>query len=317
MVTGAGGFIGKNLMAAISQVPCRILTLSRQAISSVQGIAELRPVRGDLLNLTSLDPLVSEAIDVVFHLAGQTSSKKSAEVPVDDLRANCQCTLELLEHLRRFGRKPTVVFASTATTVGLTSTRPTTEAIQERPLTLYDIHKLSAEHYIRYYAENGLINGASLRLTNVYGGGAAVSSADRGILNKVIARALRGEPIFVFKPGTWLRDYIYISDVIDALLSAGQFADRTGGRPYFVGSGEGTTVKDAFELVIERVARKTGVRSKLEYKNPPETLAPIEFRNFVADTSAFARETGWRPMHSLADGIDRTIVDLLNAKNDK
>ena len=108
-----------------------------------------------------------------------------------------------------------------------------------------------------------------------------------------------------------MRDYIYTEDVANAFLNCVSSIENTNGRYFVIGTGEGHTIFEAMSLVAERVALKTGIRAPLVHVEPPQPPAPIEARNFVADSSLFARTTGWQPRVSLAEGIDRTIEAVL------
>jgi nucleoside-diphosphate-sugar epimerase len=145
----------------------------------------------------------------------------------------------------------------------------------------------------------------------VYGPGPRSSSADRGVLNLMLRRALAGEALTVYGSGEHIRDYIYIEDVARAFLLAAANAERLEGRYFVLGSGRGYPIAEALNLVADRAALRTGQRVPVVHVDPPATLSPIEARNFVADTTAFRQATGWTAGVGLADGIDRTIETLL------
>lgn len=153
-------------------------------------------------------------------------------------------------------------------------------------MTVYDLHKLAAETYLKCYAADGVVRGAVLRLANLYGPGSS-SSPDRGVLAAMIRRALKGEALTIYGSGQYLRDYVYVEDVVQAFPLA-----------------------EAFSLVADRVARRTGCRVPVVHVEPSAGQAAIEARNFVADSSQFTRVTGWRARWSLAEGIDATIEAL-------
>ena len=248
-----------------------------------------------------------DGVDVVFHFAAQTSIYAAAEDPVSDLRTNVEGTLGLLEGIRKAGIRPTVVFAGTVTQAGLTERLPVNESAPDRPITVYDLSKLTAENYLKLYAGQGWLRGASLRLANVYGPGPQASGRDRGVLNKVIRHALEGKEVFVFGDGDYTRDYLFIEDAVNAFLLAGVNPENVNGRHFVIGSGRGIALKDAFALAMKKVAVKTGRKVRVSHKEPPQAMSPIEFRSFVADSSAFTNATGWRPQVDLREGIARTI----------
>ena len=317
LITGANGYIGSNIIKYLENIPCNIIMHTREITPvPVKCVAEFLNITGDIKNIETWDILLDHDIDVVFHLAGQTNVYEAENNPIDDLQANCEATLHLLEKLRAKGKNTRIIFASTATVVGLTTAIPTNEDHLERPITVYDVHKLTSEHYIRFYAENGWISGASLRLCNVYGKGIIGSATGRSILDQIMCKAIIGEQIYVYEPGTWLRDYIYIDDVVSAFLFAGLMSEQLGGNAFIIGSEESLCLNDVFNLVLQNINMKTGNSYKLKNIPAPNHLSPIEFRNYVSSATAFKQTTGWSAQTSLADGIDKT-VDFYLSKMDQ
>ena len=139
-----------------------------------------------------------------------------------------------------------------------------------------------------------------------------LSRADRGILNRMILRGLQGEAITVYGKGEQLRDYVFVEDVVQAFLAAGAAAEALQGGHYVIGSGQGHTIAEAFRLVADRVAARTGRNVPVNHVEPPAGAASIDSRNFVSDPSRFMKLTGWKPGHALAAGIDRTIEFCLH-----
>ena len=170
-----------------------------------------------------------------------------------------------------------------------------------------------AENYLIYYAQQEIVRGAALRLANVYGPGPESSSADRGVLNMMIRRALADEPLNIYGTGEYLRDYIFVEDVVQAFIQAAVHIDRVSGKYFVIGSGEGKTLKEAVHLVAERAALKTGKKVQIKHIEPPSPLHPIEFRNFIADPQRFCQATGFKIKYSLIEGIDRTIRSFDNS----
>jgi nucleoside-diphosphate-sugar epimerase len=247
---------------------------------------------------------------VVIHLAAQTSGAVAAEDPAADFHANVTPMRHLLASCRQRRVHPIVVFAGTATEAGIPSRLPVTEDEVDDPITAYDRHKLMAEDDLKAAASHGAVCGATLRLANVYGPGARGVRQDRDVMNRMIAAAMQGQPLTVHGTGEYLRDYVFIEDVVDAFLMAAAHPDRINGRHFIVGSGRGVTIREAFELVAARVEARTGRRVPVLTADPPGGLSDIQRRHFVADSSRFAAATGWRASWSLADGIDRTIEAL-------
>ena len=198
------------------------------------------------------------------------------------------------------------------TEAGIPTRLPVDETHPDTPITIYDLHKLMAESYLKYYSGQGIIQGAILRLANIYGPGPKSSSADRGVLNVMVRKALNGEPLTVYGKGDYLRDYVYVEDVARAFLMAGANIEPVNSQHFVIGSGQGCTLAEAFNLVAERVALKAGQPVPVTHVEPPTPQSPIEARNFVADTTRFWQATGWKARVSLTEGIDRTIDVFLS-----
>jgi nucleoside-diphosphate-sugar epimerase len=253
-----------------------------------------------------------EGIDIVYHFAAQTSVYVAWQDPVEDMEANVLPLLRLLETCRRKAWKPIILFSGTATEIGLTSDWPVDESVNDDPVTIYDLHKLSAEKYLRHYVREGLVQGAILRLANVYGPGPKSSNADRGVLNLMMRKAIRGEPLTIYGTGHYMRDYIFVEDAAEAFVQAAIHIEKTNGRHFLLGSGQGHTLSAAINLVAERAELKTGRRAPIQHVEPPSGLSPIESRNFVANITRFASATGWCPRVKLGEGIDRTLDYFLS-----
>jgi nucleoside-diphosphate-sugar epimerase len=314
LVTGGGGYLACGLVRALSTVSTTVIRLRRPGADRggtvpAGCVARIDDASGDVRD-PDLWSEILPGIDFVFHFAAQTSVRRADEDPLADLSANVRPMLLLLETCHRNHQAPVVLFAGTATQTGTPASVPVDETHPDAPATIYDLHKLVAEQCLEHYTRRGVVRGATLRLANVYGPGPASSSADRGVLNRMVRKALQGEPLTVYGSGEYLRDYVYVDDVTAAFLAAGTCIDRTQGRHFQVGSGTGHTVAQAINLVASRVALKTGSVVPVLHIEPPTPMHPIEARNFVADTTSFRAATDWSPRVSLAEGIDRTIVYL-------
>jgi nucleoside-diphosphate-sugar epimerase len=203
--------------------------------------------------------------------------------------------------------RPDIIFAGTVTQVGLTDKWPVDEKFKDNPITVYDINKLAAEKYLQYYSNQMGRRAATLRLVNVYGPGPASSNADRNILNAMVRKALKGEVLTIYGEGAFIRDYVYIDDVVRAFLIAGAKMDKLAGNYYVIGTGAGHSIKDMVNIVKGEAGRWTGKKVQVNHVPSPDSLSPIEFRNFIANTNAFKQATGWMAEVSLQEGIKRTV----------
>lgn len=313
LVTGGAGYLATNLLWLLRDTACHIVRVDRPgARFEVPSGCEctLEDVEVDVTDRGVWGRLLC-GVDVVFHFAAQTSVYVAERDPAKDLTINVMPMLAMLEACRSDGHRPIVLFSGTVTEAGLTECLPVGEECPDRPITVYDLHKWMAENYLKHFTRAGVVKGTTLRLANVYGPGPKSSSADRGVLNMMIRKALHGQELTVYGEGEFLRDYVHVQDVARAFLHAAAHIDKIAGGHFVIGSGEGNTIRQAITLVADRVGRRTGVRPPVVHVETPPSLSPIEFRNFIADTARFAEASGWRARWSLADGIDATIEEFL------
>lgn len=302
LITGASGYVGQALARELSERGARLRRATRSA--------QMEPLTADEQHLLSADYAESgfwsealEGIDIVFHLAAQTGLYAAEQDPLSDWRANVLPMLELISACHRRAVRPLVVFAGTATEVGLVDHWPAGEELPDAPLSIYDAHKLAAENYLKVACRQQRLDGVTLRLTNVYGPGRS-SNPQRGVLNMMVRRALAGQPLTIYGSGEYVRDYIYIDDVVDAFLAAPPAIQRLRGQHFLIGSGEGYTVASAVRLVAELV-QQLGLQPHVavQHVEGPADPSPLEMRHFVADITRYRSLTGWTSKHDLRTGL--------------
>lgn len=315
LITGASGFIGHALTSSLANIDCSLTRISRDSnkLLTLSGIAAVRDVEIDYADPAAWSELISD-VDIIFFLSAQTSSADANNDPDSDFQSNVLPLLNLLEACRESASKPMIVFASTATVVGLTPNFPVTEGLYENPITIYDIHKLCCEKYLSYYASKHYVTSCSLRLANVYGPGVSSSRADRGILNMMIRRATRKKNLTIYGDGLRLRDYSYISDIVSAFMAAAAHTDRTNGKVFNIGSGKGHTFIEAFSEITQSAKERLGEDVSVIHVDAPDDLDQIETRNYVADTTSFMKTTGWYALVDLKTGIQQTLDQFIENK---
>lgn len=308
LTTGSSGYIATSVHELLAEIDCTVVRHSRNPadLPRRSGRARFEDADGDLRSSGAWGGLLA-GVDVVLHLAGQTSSSVANEDPARDWDANVVPVIRLLEAVRRRRERPFIVFSGTATEVGITSRIPVDESQLDAPVTVYDLHKLTAEAYIETYSRLGYAAGTTLRLPNVYGPGPPSSSGDRGVLNAIVRRALAGSSVTIYGDGAPIRDFVFVHDVARAFLAAAAQPERVAGKHYVMGTGQAHSIAEALRLVAGRVEALTGRRVPVEHVPPPGNLSPVEARDFVADPTRFRAATGWRAAVDLKEGIDRTI----------
>lgn len=303
VVTGASGYIGSMLINALRRYPYNIIRISRNELMPLVGTES---IKADINKPRIWSEIVAQA-DVIYHLAGNTSVYDAAKNPSESLISSLLPLNHLIKAAQTQRRNPRTVFASTATVYGLTTNFPVAESAKPRPVTVYDMHKYFAEQQLFLAAQQGILENVSLRLSNVYGPSASVSSAaDRGVLNKVTMMALRGKDLVIYGDGNYLRDYIYIDDVISAFILAGNSKDL-GNNVFNVSNGKSITIDEAFKMVARKAAIITGKKVDIKYSPWPSGASKIECRSYVSDVSSISLNLGWQSTTKLESGIDRMI----------
>jgi nucleoside-diphosphate-sugar epimerase len=295
-VIGANGYLGSSLVAELIKEDHVVTRVSRK-IEKV--IPNSFAVSGDLCD-ASFCRTITEKNDVIFLLSGNTSIKEAENDPMKNLVTNVFPIINIIKAARELRKVPRIIFASTATIYGLTPDVPIKETYVPKPITNYDLHKLFGEQQLNLASELGYVEGISLRLANVYGPSSNQSSSiDRGIINKATLDQIR--------------DYIYISDAINAIKSAGANYKLKNGT-FNVASGSGTKMMQVFELIKKYVKTETGQKIQINQIPWPELGNGIDRRNFTADILKIKREIGWVPTVTIKEGIDLLIHSLLRTK---
>ena len=306
-VIGASGYIGSKLVNKLTDSGCNVIRSSRRD-TITNGDSEFV-----MAELDSLDFWLNivEKSDVIIHLAGNTSINIANDNPALDLNSSVVPIYRLIEACKILRKRPRVVFASTVTAYGFTDNLPVSEATAENPESFYDLHKFFVERQLVLATKLNICDGVSLRLANVYGPSSANSSAnDRGILNKIIGLALAGDIVSLYGGGNYIRDYIYIDDVVDAFILA-SISSKSAGEVFNVGSGVGTSVRDAFNAVTQEVYRQTNKIIEMKDMPWPENSPKIDMRNFTASIKKAHTCLGWSPKVSLQTGIATTVKSII------
>ncbi len=284
LVTGGSGFIGRNLVAALTADGCEV----RVVDLNPHPDAEVDTVVGDICDHDVLVEALSPGVDAVVHLAAVTSVLRSVDHPQLTYRTNVAATADLLELARRQGLSP-VVFASSSAVVGPLPSGAISEDSSLRPLSPYGATKAAAEMLMSAYDASYGVRGAVLRLTNVYGPGMALKDS---IVARLMRAVLTGTTFEIYGDGRQVRDYVHVSDVVEAVKLA--LADPAWTGPVSIGWGRSISVLE----MVERVRQATG--APLPAVHGPARTG--EMPAVVVDTGA-ARRRGWTPGVDLDEGL--------------
>ena len=305
LVTGGAGFIGSHLVDALlargdEATVLDDLSTGREANLSGALAAGATLVRGDITDADVVARVVGEATpDAIFHLAAQVDVRLSLADPGFDARTNIQGTINVLEAARGTGAGR-VVFSSTGGAIyGDTSRLPTPETVEPLPMAAYGQSKFCAERYLGLYARLYGLSTIALRFGNVYGP-RQDPHGEAGVIAIFCGRLLAGGRPRVFGDGTQTRDYIYVADLVGALLAAG---DTTAGGVVNIGTETETSV-------LELLA---GLRELHGPGSPEPEFAPArtgEIERSCLDATRARELLGWTAGTSMTDGLRLTYESV-------
>jgi UDP-glucose 4-epimerase len=320
LITGGCGFIGTSLIQSLlcnrpeltirvldSLVTGRPSDLSEVACFDLATPAEcdlkreVVLIQGDIRDQDTATQC-AQGVDSIVHLAANTGVGLSVEDPRLDMDCNVVGTFNMLEAARINGVQK-FIFASSGAPAGEVEP-PIHEELPPHPVSPYGASKLAGEGYCSAYNRTFGIDTVCLRFGNVYG---PRSKKKSSVVAKFIRQALNGETCEIYGDGTQTRDFLYIDDLIRALLLS--MEKDVGGETFQIATGMERTVGEVAELIAHALDKR-GVRMNIKHGQP--RLGDVK-RNF-ADTSKARKMLGWELEMELEEGIERTIEYFLSQK---
>ena len=308
LITGGLGFIGSHLAYRLVELGADVLlvdSLIPEYGGNLFNIAEIRDrVRvniADVRDAHSMKYLVQRQ-DFLFNLAGQVSHLDSMKDPFTDLEINCRSQLTILEACRQFNPDGKIVFASTRQIYGRPQYLPVDELHPLAPTDINGINKVAGEWYHLVYHRVYGLHTVSLRMTNTYGPHMRVKDARQTFLGWWIHQIVDDEALQIFGDGQQIRDFTYVSDVVEALLLAAA-APQAEGQIYNLGGLEPISLLALAQLLLD-----INPKAKPFEMTPfPSDRKRIDIGDYYGDYSKIAAELGWEPKVSLREGLSRTV----------
>ena len=316
LITGGCGFIGTNLIKQLQLDDSNtIRVVDNLSVGTEESLGEvcnyeikeldnlLAPEKG-MVQLVVADIREQESavqackdIDVIVHLAANTGVPNSVEFPMNDCITNVLGTVNYLEGARLNGVKG-FIFASSGAPTG-DVTPPVHEEIVPHPTSPYGASKLSGEGYCSAYFKCFGIQTVALRFGNVYG---PRSGHKTSVVAKFLVRALDGKDLEIYGDGSQTRDFIYIDDLIEAVI-AGSSVDGIGGEVFQIATSKETTVDEMANSLAKLLEKRGYPAPAINCLEP--RLGDIN-RNF-ADTSKAEKILNWKAKTDLDTGLNRTL----------
>ena len=308
MITGGLGFIGSNLARQLVDLGARVLLVDSLIpdyggnLFNIDGMADRLQVNiADVRQQSTMNYLVRDR-DVIFNLAGQVSHIDSMRDPYTDLEINCRSQLTILEACRYHNPGAKVVYAGTRQVYGHPDSLPVSESHLVRPTDVNGINKVAGEYYHLVYNNVFGVSACSLRLTNVYGPRQLIKHNRQGFIGWFIRLAVENRTIPIYGDGSQQRDFVFVDDAADAFLRAGA-TDACNGEAFNVGGDRPISHRELAAMLVARAGS-----GSIQYVDWPPEKKAIDIGSFYADSSKFARATGWAPAVPIEEGLDRTVA---------
>lgn len=298
LVTGGTGFIGSHLVSRLSETDCRIIVpyqyldpksffftserLSRKVVLASCDVCDFRSVLG---------VVSGHEIDFVYHLAAQSIVDTAIANPLETFQTNVIGTANVLEAARLYGRVKGIIVTSSDKAYGKIPRARETSAIGgDHP---YETSKAGCDLIAQTYYKTYRLPVVITRFGNVYGEGDLNFSR---IIPGALKALVNDEVLLIRSDGKFVRDYVYVEDIVDALMSLTKQGPKISGEAFNISSKENLSVL----ALLARVENALGKKISYKITNVAKNEIPVQSINFDKITKLL----GWRPTHSVSDTIE-------------
>jgi UDP-glucose 4-epimerase len=297
LITGAAGFLGSALANHLAREGHQVRGLDDLSTGDPQALSpDVHFTRGDVSDRPKLWTLLQE-VDVVYHLAARVSVPESILYPRDYNLVNVGGTVALMEAMRDVGVRR-VVLASSGAVYGDLGAQPLVETSTPNPRSPYAVSKLAAEYYVRTIGGLWGIETVGLRIFNAYGPGQHLPASHPPVVPYFLRQSRRGGTLVVHGDGAQTRDYVYVDDVVSAMVAAST-APNIDGLVINVGSGTETSVRE----LVKKVLNVTAGAPEVVYNS--KTSGGVS--RMAADIDCARERLNFRPSIKLSDGLRLTL----------
>ena len=297
LITGGAGFLGASLANRLLDHGHTVLVLDDLTAGDPRRLApEVLLTRGDVRDIPKLWTLL-QGVDCVYHLAARVRVPESIHYPNDYNAVNVGGTVAVMEAMRDTGVRR-VVFASSGALYGEQAHQPVHERLAPNPNSPYGVSKIAAEHYVSTLGTLYGFETVSLRIFNAYGPGQDLPPSYPPVIPQLLRQTQTGGSVVIFGDGTQSRDFVFVDDVVDALVAASTATD-VNRAVINIGSGQEVSINE----LADCVARTTGRRlSALHNQTQSGGVSRL-----VADVSLARQLLGWTPRTELEAGLGLTL----------
>lgn len=298
LVTGGAGFLGSALANQLISQGNTVRVLDDLSNGSRDHLhPDIEFTAGDVDNIPLLWSLLAD-VDCVYHLAARVSVAQSMLHPRDYNRVNVGGTVSLMEAMRDTGVKR-VVFTSSGAIYGRHTHQPVTETTPVNPDSPYAVSKWAAEQYIHTIGSLWQIETVALRIFNAYGPRQSLPVSHAPVVPRYLQQILSGGSIVIFGDGYQTRDFVYVDDVVQALVTAAT-APNINRQVINIGSGTETSLND----LVATIQTATGCGANILHNREKTGGVP----RLVADITQARQLLGFQPQTDLATGLRLTLA---------
>jgi len=297
LITGAAGFLGSALAEHLAREGHQVRGLDDLSTGDPKALSpDIHFTRGDVNDRPKLWTLLQE-VDCVYHLAARVSVPESVLYPREYNAVNVGGTVSLMEAMRDVGVRR-VILASSGAVYGDRGEQPLVESAIPDPRSPYAVSKVSAEHYVRTIGKLWGMETVCLRIFNAYGPGQHLPPSHPPVVPHFLRQALRGGTLVAHGDGSQTRDYVYVDDVVSAMVAAAT-APSINGLVINVGSGTETSVRELVRKVSEVTGREV---DSLYNANTSGGVSRMR-----ADLTLAGQKLNYRSSIKLEDGLRLTL----------
>jgi UDP-glucose 4-epimerase len=297
LITGAAGFLGSILSNKLVRAGHKVRALDDLSTGNAKNLLpEVEFVQGDVNDRTKLWTLLN-GVDCVFHLAARVLVPESVLYPREYNHVNVGGTVTLMEAMRDVGVKRVVLISSGAI-FGIQEQQPLKEDFIPNPRSPYAVSKLAAEYYVRTIGSLWGIETVCLRVFNAYGPGQYLPAVHPPVIPNFINQSSKNGTLVIHGDGSQTRDYVYIDDVVSAMVSAAS-APGIDREVINVGSGVDTSIRDLARLVTDITRGKPEIVYNPRHDPGPDRMC--------ADITLAKNKLGYTPLVPLEIGLQRTF----------
>jgi UDP-glucose 4-epimerase len=308
LVTGGAGFIGSHTVDALMAKGYRVSVLDNLSTGYMQNLEQWEnhprfnfvdaDITADLTDAFAAMVKRFGRIERIAHFAAQTAVPISMDDPIGDIQANLVGTARILEYARQH-KVAKVFFASSSAVYDDDAPVPVSEESRARPMSPYGIDKLAVEFYLDYYAKLYNLTYTALRFMNVYGPRQDPKSWYSGVISIFLDRAATGQPITIFDDGDQTRDFVYVTDVAEAVVHALMSSDGDNAI-INIGTGVEVTINELTRTILELA----GSASPIRY----EPARPGDIRRSVTTMDKAVALLKFHPRVALREGLHATLA---------